>query len=98
MVCFGTGPKSRACTVRALADCVLLQDGIVSSYGEDNDRRAAEAWQHGVVLVDRSHCGRLRLAGGDRLNFLHGQSTADINRLKPGQLCDTVRYPDNGVI
>lgn len=61
------------------------------SFGEDSDRRAAEAWQHGVVLVDRSHWGRLRLSGDGRKEFLHGQTTADINCLQPGQLCESVR-------
>ena len=73
-----------------------LQDGVAVSFGEDSDRRAAEAWQHGVVLVDRSHWGRLRLSGDGRKDFLHGQTTADINCLKPGQFCESVRlsvYP-----
>jgi hypothetical protein len=42
-----------------------------------------------AVVVDRSHWGRLRLAGDDRLAFLHGQSTNDINALTPGTGCDT---------
>lgn len=40
--------------------------------------------------MDRSHWGRLRLAGDDRLSFLHGQSTNDIQALQPGAGCDTV--------
>ena len=62
------------------------------SFGEESDRRAAEAWQHGVVLVDRSHWGRLRLSGDGRKEFLHGQTTADINSLKAGQFCESVRF------
>lgn len=42
------------------------------------------------MLVDRSHWGRLRLSGEDRLAFLHGQTTNDIQALKPGTGCDTV--------
>lgn len=41
--------------------------------------------------MDRSHWGRLRLSGEDRLAFLHGQTTNDIQALKPGTGCDTVR-------
>ena len=37
----------------------------------------------------RSACGRLRIAGRDRLKFLHGQSTAGIESLTAGQGCDT---------
>lgn len=55
-----------------------------------NTERVIEALSHGVALVDRSHWGRLRVAGGDRLALLHNQSTADFKALKPGQGCDTV--------
>lgn len=60
------------------------------SFGEENDRKASEAWEHGVVLVDRSHWGRLRVAGSGQLDFLHGQTTADINSLQPGEGCQAV--------
>lgn len=43
------------------------------------------------MLVDRSNAGRLRVGGEDRLAFLHGQSTNDLQALQPGQGCDTVR-------
>ena len=43
-----------------------------------------------MVLVDRSHWGRLRVSGADRLKFLHGQSTAHFTGLQPGQGVDTV--------
>lgn len=39
---------------------------------------------------NRSHWGRLRVSGDDKATFLHGQSTADITALLPGQGCDTV--------
>lgn len=68
-----------------------MQHDIAVSFGEENDRKASEAWEHGVVLVDRSHWGRLRVAGSDHLNFLHGQTTADINNLHQGEGCQTVR-------
>lgn len=50
-----------------------------------NDGYALEALENGVALVDQSHWGRLRVAGPDRLTFLHGQSTADITSLTPGK-------------
>lgn len=55
-----------------------------------NDSRAMHALEHAAVVVDRSHWGRLRLAGEGRLAFLHGQSTANLTALSPGQGCDTV--------
>jgi tRNA-modifying protein YgfZ len=41
-------------------------------------------------LRDRSHWGIIRVSDADRLRFLHGQSTNDFQRLKPGEGCDTV--------
>ncbi len=50
----------------------------------------------GVVLVDRSHWGRIRVSGADRLKFLHGQSTAEFLGQQPGQGLDTVcRLPSS---
>jgi tRNA-modifying protein YgfZ len=55
-----------------------------------NDTQAIAAAHQAVALCDRSHWGRLRLSGGDRLSFLHNQSTNDLKRLQPGQGCETV--------
>ncbi len=41
-------------------------------------------------VAGRSHWGRIRVSGDDRATFLHGQSTADITALSPGEGCDTV--------
>jgi hypothetical protein len=63
-------------------------NGVPESFG--NDEEALRALGSGAVVVDRSHCGRIRLSGEDRLSFLHGQSTADMQALRPGQGTDTV--------
>jgi tRNA-modifying protein YgfZ len=55
-----------------------------------NDAQAIAATQQTVAIYDRSHWGRLRVSGGDRLKFLHNQSTNDLNSLQPGQGCETV--------
>jgi tRNA-modifying protein YgfZ len=55
-----------------------------------NDAQAIAATQQAVALYDRSHWGRLRVSGGDRLKFLHNQSTNDLKLLQPGQGCETV--------
>ncbi len=55
-----------------------------------NDAMALQAARSGVAICDRSHWGRLQLSGADRLTFLHNQSTNNLNRLKPGEGCDTV--------
>ncbi|GAB4381168.1 MAG: folate-binding protein YgfZ [Elainellaceae cyanobacterium] len=55
-----------------------------------NEAKALESVNHGVALVDRSHWGRIEVAGADRLRFLHNQSTNNFQILQPGQGCDTV--------
>ena len=61
---------------------------IAISFG--NDATALTAATAEVALCDRSHWGLIQLSGGDRLRFLHNQSTNNIQMLKPGQSCDTV--------
>lgn len=55
-----------------------------------NDAQAFQAAQSGVALYDRSHWGKIRVTGDDRLRFLHNQTTNNFQTLKPGQGCDTV--------
>ncbi|MBW4688387.1 MAG: folate-binding protein [Komarekiella atlantica HA4396-MV6] len=57
---------------------------------DGKDAAAIEAARVGVAVCDRSHWGRIKVAGDDRLNFLHNQSTNNFQILKPGQGCDTV--------
>jgi folate-binding protein YgfZ len=54
------------------------------------DRMALQAAQNGTIIYDRTHWGRLRVRGDDRLRFLHNQSTNDFQSLKPGQSRETV--------
>ena len=54
------------------------------------DQHAMPAAHPEMALYDRSHWGRIAVADGDRINFLHNQSTNDFKLLKPGQGCDTV--------
>jgi hypothetical protein len=67
----------------------VQEEGIALTF--NNEAEAAEALEHDIVVIDRSHCGRLRVSGDDRLSFLHGQSTNSFTSLTPGQGCDTVR-------
>ncbi len=55
-----------------------------------NDLEALEAAQNEVALCDRSHWGLIKVTGGDRIRFLHNQSTNNFERLKSGEGCDTV--------
>jgi glycine cleavage system aminomethyltransferase T len=72
----------------ALGFQILQETSVPVSFGDDEG--AATALENGVVVVDRSHWGRLRISGDDRLRFLHGQSTADFLSLQPGTGCRTV--------
>jgi glycine cleavage system aminomethyltransferase T len=56
----------------------------------NNTGKVLEALTDGAALVDRSHWGRLRLTGADRLSFLHNQSTNAFNGAAPGSGRDTV--------
>ncbi|KAK9827660.1 hypothetical protein WJX81_004517 [Elliptochloris bilobata] len=75
-------------TLQEDSGAIFAEDGVVRTYDNEEDANAALA--NGAVLVDRSHWGRLRLSGSDRLKFLHGQSTAHFLGLQPGQGLDTV--------
>lgn len=67
---------------------VFEQDSLVpTSYG--NDAAAYTAVTTGVAVSDRSHWGRLRVSGADRLRFLHNQTTNQLQLLQPGRGCDT---------
>lgn len=61
---------------------------IPSSF--DNEATVRKALVDGVVLYDRSHWGRIQVAGDDRIRFLHNQTTNNFTALQPGQGCDTV--------
>ena len=67
---------------------------IPTSFG--NNVQALEAANSGAMLVDRSHWGQILVGGEDRLRFLHNQSTADFNALKPGSSCNTVFVNSTG--
>jgi tRNA-modifying protein YgfZ len=62
--------------------------GILST--GDRDREALATTATGAVLIDRSAWGLLEMTGGDRLRFLHNQSTNSFNQRQPGEGCDTV--------
>lgn len=50
----------------------LIQDsGVATSFGSREE--ALNALETGAALTDLSHWTRLRLAGRDRLTFLHNQ-------------------------
>ena len=65
-------------------------DGITLPVSFGNDAEVLENWEDRVLLVDRTHWGKILVKDSDRLPFLHNQSSNDLKILKPGQGCDTV--------
>ncbi|XP_065869943.1 putative transferase At1g60990, chloroplastic [Euphorbia lathyris] len=65
----------------------VSEDGIIETF--DNDDEALDAFANGVVVLDLSHFGRIRVSGDDRIQFLHNQTTANFECLHDGQGCDT---------
>jgi tRNA-modifying protein YgfZ len=83
--------------LQALRDLqqATLVDGIPADYG--NDAATIAQIQSGKPgICDRSHWGRIRMTGADRIRFLHNQTTNDFNRLTPGEGCDTVFVTSTG--
>ncbi|KAL7157308.1 hypothetical protein ABFS83_02G069100 [Erythranthe nasuta] len=72
----------------ATAEAEVSEDGTAITYG--NDDEALDAADNGVVVVDLSDYGRIRVSGEDRIQFLHNQTTANFESLGEGQGCDTV--------
>jgi len=51
-----------------------------------------------VAVMDRSHCGRLRVTGAKRLDLLHRLTTYDLRGIEPGQGAQTVLLTEKGRI
>ncbi len=78
-------------TIQALQQAqgaTLDAAGVPITFGQD--RAALEAASSGVALIDRSHWGLLEMTGGDRLRFIHNQTTNSFTQRQPGEGCDTV--------
>lgn len=67
---------------------IFDDEGVVATFGDSHDPR--KALEDDFVVYDQSHWGRIKASGNGAQRFLHGQSTNDFERLKPGEGCDTV--------
>ncbi len=77
--------------VQQQAGAVFHPDGYPLTFGREQEADAAR-----LVVLDRSHWGRLRLLGADRIRYWHNQSTNNIQALAVGQGCDTVLVTPTG--
>ncbi|NCT53445.1 MAG: folate-binding protein YgfZ [Microcystis aeruginosa G13-03] len=64
---------------------------FLKNYSNDPQNLASQ-----TILIDRSDWGLLELKGQDRLRFLHNQTSNAIDRLKPGQGCETIFLNSTG--
>jgi folate-binding protein YgfZ len=76
------GAQNRFATLGIRVNCRMT---IVPDYGDWLAEHTALREIAGVL--DLSFRGRICLAGGDRLRFLHGQVTNDVKRLRAGEGC-----------
>ncbi|MEN9234641.1 MAG: hypothetical protein Q6K59_00435, partial [Gloeomargarita sp. GMQP_bins_25] len=74
--------------VQRSAGAQFHPDGYPWCFGREIPTR--DQLERGVILLDRSHWGRLLLQGADRVRYLHNQSTNNIQALQVGQGGDTV--------
>ena len=68
--------------------------GVAAHYGDPfAEQRALSS---ALGLVDRSHRGVIRIAGADRLSWLHSLSTQELEKLEPGGTAETLILSPNG--
>jgi tRNA-modifying protein YgfZ len=69
-------------------------EGVPAHYGDPfAEQRAAVG---GLALVDRSNRGVIRIAGPDRLSWLHSLSTQSLERLAPGETAQALILSPQG--
>ena len=69
-------------------------EAVAAHYGDPfAEQRAAVA---GLGIVDRSNRGVIRIAGQDRLSWLHNLSTQSVEQLAPGDTAETLILSPQG--
>ncbi len=68
--------------------------GVAAHYGDPFAEQRALSGALGVV--DRSHRGVVRIAGQDRLSWLHSLTTQDLEHLAPGTTAEALVLSPNG--
>jgi len=69
-------------------------EGVAAHYGDPFAEQRAAAG--GLALVDRSNRGVIRIAGPDRLSWLHNLSTQSLERLAPGETAEALILSPQG--
>jgi tRNA-modifying protein YgfZ len=68
--------------------------GVAAHYGDPFAEQRALSGAFG--LVDRSNRGVIQITGPDRLSWLHSMTTADLERLAPGQAAEALILSPKG--
>jgi tRNA-modifying protein YgfZ len=68
--------------------------GVAAHYGDPFAEQ--RSLTEGLGLVDRSHRGVIRIAGQDRLSWLHSLSTQAVEHLAPGETAEALILSPNG--
>jgi folate-binding protein YgfZ len=69
-------------------------EGVASHYGDP--AREQRSMAEGLVLVDRSNRGVVKVTGPDRLNWLHSLTSQHLERLAPGRTADALILSPQG--
>jgi tRNA-modifying protein YgfZ len=64
--------------------------GYIGNSNLNNLQTTLQAARSGVAIYDSSDWGKILVGDRDRIRFLHNQSTADFEKLRAGEGCDTV--------
>ena len=73
-----------------------MDAGVAAHYGDPQKEQRALARAAG--LVDRSNRGVIRIAGADRLSWLHSLTTQDLQNLRPGTAAQALVLSPQGHI
>jgi tRNA-modifying protein YgfZ len=68
--------------------------GVAAHYGNPFAEQRSAAT--GLAVVDRSHRGVIRIAGQDRLSWLHSLTTQDLEHLAPGDTAEALILSPQG--
>ena len=87
-------PPSPLLTVPGAVPAVGPDAGVAAHYGDPFAEQRALSGALGVV--DRSHRGVIRIAGQDRLSWLHSLTTAALEKLAPGSTAEALVLSSSG--
>jgi folate-binding protein YgfZ len=80
--------------IEGAVEAAWPDEGVAAHYGDP--MREQRAMTEGQVLVDRSNRGVVRIAGPDRLTWLHSLTSQHLERLAPGSTAEALILSPQG--